>query len=59
MLKNKIDLPTVNYDGWYFFSFFIDCYIGFQCLCNNFSSVIHAIIHNNSDNNKIIKEVPS
>lgn len=29
-----------------FFYHFNSCYIGFQCLCNNFSSVIHATILN-------------
>lgn len=29
--------------------------MSFLCLCNNFSSVVHIAIYNNSDNNKIIK----
>nr|DAH40699.1 MAG TPA: hypothetical protein [Caudoviricetes sp.] len=50
--------PSI-FDGWYFYVIFKSCYIGFQCLCNNFSSVIHATIHNDLDNNRIIKKVSS
>lgn len=49
-------MPTVNYDGWYSSVVFIDYYMSFLYLCDEFSCVIHAIIHNNSDNNKIIKK---